>query len=294
MSTIPLVRSPAREQTLKCLDRVPALSPMTTQLLAKLARRDCEVDALTSLVEKDALLSAQILKLANSAMFGRARTVVSVHHAIAMLGMGVLRKFTLGSAISNIFARRKTAPTFSMTRFNLHSVATATLAELLCDELPVHNAEHAFVAGLLHDLGRLLLAVNLPAQFESMLSCHAVSPDVPLWTFEQEFLSIDHAELSGIKVSHWELGQPIRWAVRYHHEPDLAQDVEGVPAGKVALSLLLNKADAFVNFLNISQFPGRLGFEESPSLEFPGFTYSQERVLGRFEQEWKGLDQLFG
>jgi len=293
MSTIPIVSSAAREQTLKCLDRVPALSPMTTQLLAKLARRDCEVDALTSLVEKDALLSAQILKLANSAMFGRARTVVSVHHAIAMLGMGVLRKFTLGSAISNIFARRKTAPTFSMTRFNLHSVATATLAEILCDELPVHNAEHAFVAGLLHDLGRLLLAVNLPAQFESMLSCHAVSPDIPLWAFEQEFLGIDHAELSGIKASHWELGQPIRWAVRYHHEPDLAQDVEGVPAGKVALSLLLNKADTFVNFLNISQFPGRLGFEEAPSLDFPGFTYSQERVMARFEQEWKGLDQLF-
>lgn len=294
MSTIPTLGSTARDQTLKCLDRVPALSPMTTQLLAKLARRDCEVNALASLVENDALLSAQILKLANSAMFGRTCTVVSVHHAIAMLGMGVLRKFTLGSAISNIFARRKTAPTFSMTRFNLHSVATATLAELLCDELPVHNAEHAFVAGLLHDLGRLLLAVNLPSQFEGMLSCHAISPDVPLQAFEQEFLGIDHAELSSVKVAHWELGHPIELAVRYHHEPELALEVEGVPAGKVALSLLLNKADTFVNYLNISQFPGRLGFEEAPSLDFPGFAYSQERVLGRFEQEWKGLDKLFG
>jgi len=240
------------------------------------------------------LLSTQILKLANSAMFGRTCTVVSVHHAAALLGVGVLRKFTLGSTLSNLFARRKTAPSFSLTRFNLHSVATATLAELLCDELPVHNAEHAFVAGLLHDLGRLLLAVNLPAQFESMLSCHAVSPDVPLWAFEQEFLGIDHAELSGIKTSHWELGEPIRWAVRYHHEPDLARHVECVPEGTVALSLLLNKADSFVNFLNISQFPGKLGYQDAPSLDFPGFPYSQERVLSRFEQEWKGLDKLFG
>ena len=72
---LPLISgSSAREQTLKCLERLPSLSPMMTQLLSRLARRNCDVAELTSVVEKDAVLSAQILRLSNSAMFGRVPT----------------------------------------------------------------------------------------------------------------------------------------------------------------------------------------------------------------------------
>ena len=109
---------------------------MLTQLLGQLSRRNCEIHDLVGIVERDPVLSGQILRLANSAIFGRLRPVSSVRHAVAMVGTSALRKFALGSSISNLFSRTKMAKHFSVRRFNVHSVATATLLELLAEELP--------------------------------------------------------------------------------------------------------------------------------------------------------------
>lgn len=79
------------------------LVPTATQLLARLARRHCD-PTLALFIEKDALLSAQVLELASSAMFGRLRTINSVRHAVTLIGVGTVRKFSLTRSISNLFA----------------------------------------------------------------------------------------------------------------------------------------------------------------------------------------------
>ena len=71
-----------------------------------------------------------------------------------------MRKFVLGASISNIFSRFRAAPSFSMARFNLHSVATGTLVEMISDEIALEEPSGAFIAGLLHDVGKLLIAVK--------------------------------------------------------------------------------------------------------------------------------------
>jgi HD-like signal output (HDOD) protein len=284
--------SSSREQSLKCLERLPTLSPMTTQLLSRLARRNCDVIELTALVEKDAVLSAQILRLANSAIFGRSQPINSVKHAIAMIGVGAMRKFALGASISNLFSRFRTAPSFSMARFNLHSVATGVLVELISDEIEFEDSNGAFITGLLHDVGKLLIAVSMPKQYEDILAVVAVS-GAPLPVCEREILGTDHAELSGLAVSRWELAEPIRWAAFYHHEPERAVDVENTGPGKLSLSLAVHQADAFINGLGMSVFPRQPLDDETPSLDFPGFGFSQERVIKRLELELKSLGDFF-
>src|SRR6185295_8771010 len=143
-------RSKSRKQALLSLERVPALSPTATQLLGRLARRNCEIHELAILIERDPLLSAQILAIANSAAFGRAQQIGSIHHAVAMIGMGAVRKFALARSISNLFGRRKIARSFSITRFNLHAVAAGMFVELLAEVVPIEDAEDAFLAGLFH------------------------------------------------------------------------------------------------------------------------------------------------
>ena len=162
-------RSNTRKQAFLSLARVPALSPTATQLLGRLARRHCEVHELAVLIERDPLLSAQILAIANSAAFGRAQPISSIQHAIAMIGLGAVRKFALARSISNLFGKRKIAPSFSMTRFNLHSVATGMFLELLSEMVPLEDAEDAFLAGLFHDVGKLVIAVAMPEQYENIL-----------------------------------------------------------------------------------------------------------------------------
>ncbi len=280
-----------REDSLKYLDKLPRLSPLLLQFLGLVSRPNCEVSELASMVEKDALLSAQVLQKANSAVFGRIQPIHTVHHAVAMLGVGMMRRFALGSSISNLFSRQKTAPGFSMTRFNLHSVATGTLIELLADELPVASRQSALITGLLHDLGKLLIAIHMPRQFENVLSTSFIS-GAPLIESERLLLGTDHAELSALATERWDLDKAITVAVRHHHEPLNAKEFEKIPPGSISLALVVHKADAFVNYLGMSVLPARGQTPEAPDLDF-GIPYPVERVRERFQAEWKNLWNLY-
>jgi HD-like signal output (HDOD) protein len=264
---------------------------MMAQLLARFTHRNCDASALAEVVEKDALLSAQVLQQANSAAFGRKRPINSVKHAIALIGVGAMRRFALGTSLSNLFSRSKPASAFSVTRFNLHSVATGTLVELLADELPVHHPESAFISGLLHDVGKMLIAVSLPKEFDDILAFSAVA-DMSQIECERHILGSDHAELSGIAISRWKLPEPVQWAGYYHHEPEKAESLEG-DRSKLGLSSLVSRADAFINYIGMSVLPPTALPTVVPSLEFEGFSYGQERVLQRFELEWKRLGDMF-
>jgi len=94
-------------------------------------------------------------------------------------------------------------------------------------------------------------------------------------------------------VARWQLAEPIRWAAHYHHQPEQAASLERTGAGKLGLTLAVHQADAFVNGLGMSVFPLLALPAEAPSLEFPGFSFSKERVIKRFELELKTLSDLF-
>jgi HD-like signal output (HDOD) protein len=287
-----MTQSSVRVQTLQCLDRLPKLSPLMTQLLAQLSRRNCEVQDLARTVERDPVLSGQILRLANSAIFGRLRPVASVRHAVAMVGVGAMRKFVLTSSISNLFSRSKVAASFSMRRFQVHSAATAALVELLSEEVPFESGGDAFLAGLLHDIGKLLIAVSLPRQYEEIVELMAVTGSTQIEA-ERDVIGIDHAELSGLAVSRWELSEAVQWAACYHHQPGEAATMERVRPQKASLSLGVHCADAHVNQLGMSVLPASLVSGKAAALEIPGFPFSEERVLLRFGQEILTLGKLF-
>ena len=110
------------------------------------------------------------------------------------------------------------AKNFSVRRFNVHSVATATLLELLAEELSFESGQDAFLAGLLHDVGKLLIAVSLPRQYDDILALTAVN-GATLIEAERDVIGIDHAELSALAISRWELSEAIQTAASDHHHP---------------------------------------------------------------------------
>jgi HD-like signal output (HDOD) protein len=270
------------------LERVPALSPIATQLLGRLARRNCEVRELADMIERDPLLSAQILAIANSAAFGRAHQISSIKHAIAMIGLGAVRKFALAKSISNLFGKRKLAPSFSITRFNLHSVATGMFLELLSEVVPLEDEEDAFLAGLFHDVGKLVIAVALPDEYEDILATSALTRE-PLLEVERQLLQIDHAELSALAVDYWGLGEPIRAAAAYHHAPEESPAV----SGKVSLPMAVSKVDAVVNAAGMSLLPAPPMQREVPPLTFEGFSFDQAALIERFATEWTTAGAMF-
>src|SRR5450432_1387524 len=153
-----LLATNTRNLALKNVDRLPALSPAVNRLLGMLAKRDVDMSALGRTIKADPALTGHILAAANSAFFSRGSQVQSIEQAVARLGMTKLRRIALSKSVSRIFRGLRTPDGWSMTRFQLHSVATGAAAEILCDYLPVEDPENAFLGGLMHDVGKVLIA----------------------------------------------------------------------------------------------------------------------------------------
>jgi HD-like signal output (HDOD) protein len=285
-ATVRPKESPAayRDKALKSLDKLPPLAPSVGRLLSKLAFCNVNYKELASFVEKDALLCAHILRTVNSAAYASSRTITSLTQAMTLLGIGALRRIAIGFTLSGLFNKTKAAASWSRMRFNLHSGATAILTEAIADEMLADGKEGAFVAGMFHDLGRLLIAVGLPERYETIVTLHQMSGK-PIAQCERDSIYIDHAELSSIALKKWGLPELVCLAAAYHHEPE----AKGAPW----LATVVNRADHFVNHLGISVLMNGLGGAQPPSLDIPGVHYDQSKVLQRFEREWKDLSSFF-
>jgi putative nucleotidyltransferase with HDIG domain len=228
------------EKALRSMSALPPFSPILTRLMASLAEEDVSFASLGDLIEKDAVVAANILHLVNSALYSRIGTVSSVRHAISLLGTSKLRNAVLGMSIARVWNRVKMPASWSMARFNMHSAAVALLSDLLAQRLPVVYPEGAFVAGLLHDVGRLLLALGLPNEYAKILERYQ-SGKRSMVECEHEVVGFTHAELSARALQYWKLPEEIQTAVRDHHSSPAPS------AGGIPLSYVLDAANQYAN-----------------------------------------------
>ena len=157
--------SAAREKSLQALGQLPPFSPVLAKLMATLAREDVMLTELADWIEKDAVLAGNVLRIVNSAAYGRSASVSSVRQAIAILGTVKLRNIVLAMQVARMLTQLKLPKGWSDSRFNLHATATALMADLLAQYIPIDYAEGAFIAGLMHDIGKLMFAVGLPESY---------------------------------------------------------------------------------------------------------------------------------
>jgi HD-like signal output (HDOD) protein len=273
----------ARDSAIRALDRLPALSPTVGQLLGTLARSIPDVHRLEQLINKDPALAGTLLSVANSAMYSRYSTTCSTLDAIARLGFSKLKRFALSQAFAKVFRFGRPARVWSPMRFHLHSSAAGIAAELLADQLPVEHAQDAYLAGLLHDLGKLLIAVAYPDHWER-IEAWALQGGDPM-AKELEILGLNHPELSAMAAARWHLPEAVCDAIRRHHSPAI-EAPQCIPLCRV-----IHASDAFVNSLGISLMNRQP--DGDPTLpEFNGHVYDTDRFSADFQQEWETLGSL--
>lgn len=277
-----------REKALRSLSALPPFSPILSRLLATLATEDVSFAALGDLMEKDTVVAGNVLHLVNSALYARRGTISSVRHAISLLGVSKLRNAVLGMSIARVWNRVKMPANWSMMRFNMHSAAVAILSDLLAQRLPVQYPEGAFVAGLLHDAGRLLIAMALPQEYARILERYAAG-GITMIECEKEILGFTHAELSADALKQWKLPEEIQAAVRDHHGSPSA-----VTGGLIPLSHVVDAANQYTNSTGLSILLRTTDSTDASAVELLGLdTEKLQLLLAEFREENNAMAVYF-
>ena len=204
----------------------PSMSGIAAKVLKLLDDPDSSAGQVEQLLKQDPSLTANLLKLTNSAYFGIPSKVGSVRHAIAMLGWKRLSKLVMAACVSAITDRK--IPGYDLPPGVLwqHSVAVSVTAEGLMRELKVAESDEIFTAALLHDLGKLILGGFVEKELDEIQEVAARG--IPFQMAEQEVLGTDHAEIGALMLESWSFPPKLVSAVRWHHDPDSAPETSSM------------------------------------------------------------------
>ena len=214
----------------KRIAELPPFSPVLNKLVASLANDNISFLEIGKLIEQDTVLAGHVLRMVNSAAYNLRSTVTSISYGVSILGIDKLRNMALAISVSRMWSALKPAPGWSAARFNQHSLATALLADGLAMNLRVNYPEGAFLAGLMHDLGKVVVANGLPAEYAEIASQHQRT-GAPWISCESNVLGLDHASISAIALEQWKVPEPICRAARMHHYPELVTS-DGIPLSR--------------------------------------------------------------
>ena len=269
-----------KTKALRKLQDLPPFSPILNQLLATLTGENVSFTKIGDLIEKDTVVAGNLLHLVNSALYGRRGTVSSVRHAVTLLGIDKLRNAVLGMSLSRMWTRVTVPPSWSMPRFNMHSAAVGILSDLLAQRVPVEYPEGGFIAGLLHDLGQLLMASSVPGEFEKITGPDRTASELEIFDFT-------HAELSADALSIWNLPEPIQRAVAGHHDAIVAGKSATLP-----LSAVVAAANNFVNSIGVSIGDGHA--TDSRTIRKLGLSEENlESLVDEFQLEFEAMRHYF-
>lgn len=225
----------------KHIQDLPALPAVVMELLDSIDRDDVDITVLAKKVSHDQALTAKTLRLANSSYYATQVKVTTIQQAITLLGFKNMRNLIITAGMAGCFPEQRCAG-FEFNAFWRHSVATAVCARTLARHRHI-NQDFAFTAGLLHDIGRLVLVTCFTRLYEKAIS-YRIAHDCYLTEAENAVLGIDHVLAGQVLAEHWNFSETMQKAIAGHHDPE-------VP-GTGFLAAIVHVADIIVHALDLS------------------------------------------
>lgn len=206
-------------ERLKTSGNLPSMPQVLVQLIDACHASEVDLNAVSLIVGKDAPLSAKILQLVNSAFIGSRKQFTDVGQAVIFLGADAIKNLAISVSVQQVFRRVETNGLLSLDRFWYHSFQNALIAQTIAESISFPSPAEAYLAGLLHDIGKLILWMAFPGQYAPLLlkgiRCH----EARLAFLEKEKLDIDHCEAGAWLCEQWHLPTILTDAIRYHHHP---------------------------------------------------------------------------
>ena len=203
----------------KLVEQSPQISSLPTifyQINEAVEDPECSFVEIGEIISGDPSLSARLLRIVNSSFFGFPSKIETITHAVTIVGTAQLHDLALATTVVNQF---KGVPKnlINMEKFWLHSVATGLAARIIAVYRREPNADRFYLMGMLHDLGRLVLFLNVPEQMQKVMSHY--EKEGLLHDAENQVMGADHAGVAGMLMELWKLPEMLQDAVTYHHMP---------------------------------------------------------------------------
>lgn len=214
------------EKILKNVEDLPTLPTVYSALCDVIADPQSTANDVAKVVSMDQASTIRILRIANSAFYGFSGRIENIPRAVMILGFNEVRNLILASSVMNLFSKKKSLTGFRPRDFWAHSIAVGLIARSIGRILGSTDSENFFVAGVLHDIGKLFFLEYAEKDFEKVLASVAEN-DRLIRDAEVEILGLDHALMGSMLADQWKLPGPIRNAIHYHHfgvvgeKPDL-------------------------------------------------------------------------
>ena len=201
------------------VDEMPAF-PKSVQKILDLTRDvDCTPKDLVQVIDKDPVLTVKILKVVNSAYYSLPKQITSINHAVVFLGFNTIKNLALGIAAIGMLPKSNAAG-FDVQQYLLHSLATAGIARQLASDLDSADPMDCFIAGLLHDFGKVVFAQFMPDEFRQALE-HSQRDGSSLHQALQQIIGADHALVGAMLVEKWRFSPHLVEAIRNQHGAEL-------------------------------------------------------------------------
>lgn len=210
------------KRRIRQLDNLPSLPLVVQRVLQLVDSSSSSGQELAAEIEQDAALTGRVLKLVNSAFYGSAGTVTTVSHALVLLGFEVVKGVLLSASVFDMMNK-------GLTGLWEHSLGCGIAARLLSKQTGVGEPEEASVCGLMHDVGKLALLIEVPKSYGKLVQA-AREGNHFLFDLENEVFGTDHTEAGGWIAKHWNLPEELSAPVRLHHEPTRAENDDPRPA----------------------------------------------------------------
>ncbi|WFS62008.1 HDOD domain-containing protein [Pseudodesulfovibrio thermohalotolerans] len=262
--------------------QLPALPQVFLELQQAIGSRSTSADDLAEIISRDPGLTAFLLRMVNSAFYSLPMQIDTISRAVTVVGVNQLSTLAVGTSVMSLF-KDVPADVIDMEQFWKHSICCGLIARRLCRMSGKGDPERAFVSGLLHDIGQLIL-LQVEPERATAVHAHARAKDAVLFAEEKTLLGFDHATLGGMLLRKWNFPYVLVSAVLEHHHPK--------PGHKEAEPLLVHCAETLATGLGVGS-SGEF-FVQPPSPEaWASMNFTPEQMDEMVEDLDEELEEAF-
>lgn len=228
---------------LETLEDIPIIPETLNRILNEIENDKSSAKELGEIIREDPVLTAQLLKIANSPYYGRARQISSVSKAIVLIGFKEVRNIVIGLSLTSAFPTNVTINNLNLKDLWLHSIGTAIASQMIAKKVPGLDADELFTAGLVHDIGCAVMFCCFEKELKELINY--MEKERVSFLDAESSLGIFHTEIGAFLGAKWGFSDMLINVIRSHHNPNSAG-----PYDKVASIVFL--ADALAQKVGLS------------------------------------------